>query len=216
MAYALSYRQISAAVNERSKSFLLYYKIIFFNDLRFELSLGTCLTDGRGVDLAYCLVGAPRGMTVGLGALESGLNERLSVTQTILVSIGIVVRTAVGQASAQVLITKRKDAGVLGGFWEFPGGKRDHGEAPAACVVRELREELGIETRVCGALGVIEHTYEHGHVELRPFYCEHVSGEPRAIEVADFCWVEVDELDGYTFPAGNVKLLEQVRNDLAS
>lgn len=132
----------------------------------------------------------------------------------IQVAVGIVWRAARDCATAgraEVLISRRRDGGVLGGYWEFPGGKLDPGESAEACVVRELREELGIEVRPTRALETIEHRYEHGRVELRPFFCEHVSGEPEALEVAAWRWVDMRALRDYEFPPANAALLAEVK-----
>lgn len=130
------------------------------------------------------------------------------------VGIGIVVRSAAGHSGGEALISRRRDDGVLGGLWEFPGGKRDGEEAIEACVVRELREELGIQTRVVMALPVIEHRYDHGCVRLSPFYCALTGGQPEAIEVAAYRWVGAEEIGSFRFPEANAELLQRVRRDL--
>ncbi|MEM7626197.1 MAG: 8-oxo-dGTP diphosphatase MutT [Planctomycetota bacterium] len=138
----------------------------------------------------------------------------MSDERVIQVAIGIVWRVP-GECAApdqpEVLISRRVNDGVLGGYWEFPGGKLDSGESAEACVVRELREELGIEVRATRALEAISHRYDHGRVELRPFFCAHVRGEPEALQVAAWRWVEVAALGDYQFPPANAGLLEQVR-----
>lgn len=130
------------------------------------------------------------------------------------VAVGVTHRRCPSTDQPQVLISRRAKDGVLGGFWEFPGGKLEPGESAEACVVRELREELGVEVRPTSAMQPIEHTYEHAHVVLRPFYCEHVGGEPAALEVDDWKWADVTALGGYSFPPANATLLEQVEREL--
>lgn len=138
----------------------------------------------------------------------------MDAESVVQVAVGVVHRHSEACGATQVLISRRAEAGVLGGFWEFPGGKLEPGESAEACVVRELREELGIEVRPTSAMLPIEHTYEHAHVVLRPFYCEHVGGEPRALEVDDWVWAEVAALGGYEFPSANAALLDRVQREL--
>lgn len=135
---------------------------------------------------------------------------------TVEVAIGVTHRSAPGTGLPEVLISRRAKDGVLGGYWEFPGGKLEPGESAELCVVRELFEELGVEVRPTSAMGPIEHTYDHAHVLLRPFYCEHLGGEPQALEVDDWVWAEVGSLDRYEFPPANAALLDQVRRDLGT
>jgi len=119
------------------------------------------------------------------------------------VAIGIVVE------DGRVLICRRKSdrADAFGGLWEFPGGKCEAGEAPDACVMRELREELAIEVTPTTPLPVIEHDYPSVSVRLHPFVCRLVSGEPRAISAAEWKWVEGAELVGHRFPEANAGLI---------
>ncbi|MEO0514695.1 MAG: 8-oxo-dGTP diphosphatase MutT [Planctomycetota bacterium] len=140
-------------------------------------------------------------------------NPRLSAVE---VAVGVTHRLHPSTGRPEVLISRRAKDGVLGGYWEFPGGKLDPGESAEACVVRELREELGIEVRPTSAMKPIEHTYAHAHVVLRPFYCEHLSGEPKALEVDDWRWAELSALHQYEFPPANAELLKQVRRKLAA
>lgn len=109
-----------------------------------------------------------------------------------------------------MLICKRKKETVLGGYWEFPGGKCDAGEGAAACACREVMEEVAIEVRVVAALGVIEHSYPHARVRLHPFVCEWVSGDVRQLAVDDARWINPAEAVEYRFPEANGELVKQV------
>lgn len=128
------------------------------------------------------------------------------------VAIGVVV----SEDGQRVLIGRRPDEAVLGGFWELPGGKIEPGETPEACVVREMAEELGIAVAVGEALPVIDHAYDHGHVFLHAYYCRHVSGEPQNLAVVEHRWVETSRLADFSFPPGNDELLTRIAADLAS
>lgn len=129
--------------------------------------------------------------------------------QIIDVAVGVV--TATTQAGQRILIARRPSAGVLGGYWEFPGGKCEQGESLEQCLVREMREELDIDIAVAEALSPIEHRYEHGHVRLHPFICTHQAREPKAVAVSEFCWIRPEQLGDYAFPPANEALLREVR-----
>ncbi|MDY6940573.1 MAG: A/G-specific adenine glycosylase [Cyanobacteriota bacterium] len=114
----------------------------------------------------------------------------------------------------QILIDRRRPEGLLGGLWEFPGGKIEPGETVEACVRREIKEELGIEVKVGDRLITVEHAYTHFRVTLHVHHCEYVSGEPRPIESDEVRWVAVDELDEYPFPKANTRIIEAIREQL--
>jgi len=122
------------------------------------------------------------------------------------VAIGILVETG------RILICRRRPGKPLGGLWEFPGGKCEPGEPPRAAVVRELREELGIDVLVGTPLPVIEHTYADFGVRLHPFYCTSERASlARPIGCDELRWVSPAELDQYPFPEANKTLLETLK-----
>ena len=110
-----------------------------------------------------------------------------------------------------ILIDRRKPEGLLGGLWEFPGGKVAGGETPAEAVVREVREELDIVVEVVAPLVRIRHAYTHFRITLHAFQCRHVSGRPRAVGCAAVKWVRPAQLGRYAFPKANHKILEAIR-----
>jgi len=130
------------------------------------------------------------------------------------VAIGALVEQSNG--TWRVLIARRPDELVLGGYWELPGGKVEPDEAADQCVAREFLEELGVQVAVGEALPVIEHEYEHAHVRLHPFLCSKLSGEPKNLEVAEHRWVPAEDLDDYRFPQANTELIQQVKRHLLS
>ena len=111
----------------------------------------------------------------------------------------------------RVLIARRPLDGMLGGLWEFPGGKQDEGESLVECLKREIQEELGIEIEVGERLTTIEHAYTHLRITLHVFRCRYQSGRPQAIEVADYAWVSLDELDGYAFPVTDQAIIRVLK-----
>jgi A/G-specific adenine glycosylase len=109
----------------------------------------------------------------------------------------ITVTAGVLRREDTVLLTKRPADGLLGGMWEFPGGKQEPGETLPECLVRELREELDIAVLVGSEVGVFKHAYSHFRVVLHAFECEIVSGEPRPLASDGLEWVPVERLGDY-------------------
>lgn len=113
------------------------------------------------------------------------------------------VTAAVIQRDHKVLIAQRHLDGLLGGLWEFPGGKLLPGEELVDCLKREICEELDVDICVMGSLGSYQHAYTHFRVTLYAFACVLKNGdEPYARQVRDFCWVNIEELD--TYPMGKI------------
>jgi A/G-specific adenine glycosylase len=110
------------------------------------------------------------------------------------------------------LIDRRRQEGLLGGLWEFPGGKIEPNETVEACIQREIQEEIGIEIEVGDRLITIDHTYTHFRVTLNVHHCRYVSGEPQPIECDEVKWVTVDKLDQYPFPKANIQIIEALRD----
>ena len=110
------------------------------------------------------------------------------------------VAIAVIERSGEYLITQRMQGDSFAGYWEFPGGKVDPGEALETCLYREIQEELGISITVGPCLKVVEHRYPSRMVRLHCFTCQILAGEPQAIQCADWRWVKSGELPGFKFP----------------
>lgn len=112
----------------------------------------------------------------------------------------------------RILIARRPAESMLGGLWEFPGGKREPGESLRECLRREIREELGIEIEVGEQLGTVRHAYTHFRITLYVFACRHLGGEPRAIGCAEWAWVTLDDLAHYAFPVTDQKIIAMLRD----
>ena len=111
----------------------------------------------------------------------------------------IQVSAAVIECDGHYLITKRGANTHLPGHWEFPGGKREIGESLETCLLRELREELGVEIKEPIPFMVIQHKYPEKTVELNFFFCSLIPGEIKPLGCADFRWVSLGELSNFTF-----------------
>jgi A/G-specific adenine glycosylase len=131
-----------------------------------------------------------------------GLQDRRPVRRPRPPIPHFVVTAAVLRRNGRVLLAKRPSQGLLGGLWEFPGGKLEPGEDLAAALRRELREELGVDARVGPALGTYRHAYTHFRITLHAFLCALVGGRPRPIQAARLAWVRLEDLPSY--PMGKV------------
>jgi 8-oxo-dGTP diphosphatase len=113
----------------------------------------------------------------------------------------------------QILIDRRLPQGTMGGLWEFPGGKIEEGETIQDCIKREIYEELGIEILVGEHLITINHSYAHLQVTLIAHHCQHLQGIPQTIECAEIRWVNLNELDKFTFPEANLEIISALQKD---
>lgn len=112
------------------------------------------------------------------------------------------VAAAVFKRGNAVLIARRPSKGLLGGLWEFPGGKMEPGETLPLALVREIKEELGVEIRVGEPLGEYKHAYTHFKVRLTAFACELDGSEPQPLEASEIRWVPLADLE--QFPMGKI------------
>jgi A/G-specific adenine glycosylase len=102
----------------------------------------------------------------------------------------------------KVLIGRRPEDKLLGGLWEFPGGKQDPDEDLRQCLRRELEEELAVVVDVGASLGKFVHTYTHFHITVHAFFTEIITGEPRALDHTELAWV--DPADLVKYPMGKI------------
>lgn len=109
---------------------------------------------------------------------------------------------AVIQEEGAVLIGRRPEGKLLGGLWEFPGGKQEPDEKLEDCLKREIMEELGVEIEVGARIGTFEHAYSHFEVCVHAFTCTRLAGEPQPFDHSDITWAPIDDLRDY--PMGKV------------
>lgn len=108
----------------------------------------------------------------------------------------------------KLLIAQRPLHGLLGGLWEFPGGKRRPRETLEACLKREVQEELAITIDVRHRLTTVQHGYSHFRVTLHAFECDWKRGNPKALGSRDWAWVGVHQLTRYAFPKANQRIIQ--------
>ena len=127
-----------------------------------------------------------------------------------VIGIGVVINEA-----GDVLIDQRLEEGLLGGMWEFPGGKQELGEPIEACIARELMEELGIEVSVGDPLITVDHAYSHKKLQFVVHFCRWISGEPQPLASQQVRWVRPEHLKDYPFPAANARIIEALLGRLS-
>jgi A/G-specific adenine glycosylase len=152
---------------------------------------GHCAAYAAGDPAAYPVKDAPRPLpfqVIGVGVVLNGAGE--------------------------VLIDQRLPQGLLGGLWEFPGGKQEPGEAIEATIARELREELAIEAAVGEELITLEHAYSHKKLRFVVHLCSWLSGEPRPLASQQVRWVRPERLGEFPFPAANARIIAALQERL--
>lgn len=120
------------------------------------------------------------------------------------VAVGIIWK------GGKILITKRPDEGLLGGLWEFPGGKRQPNESLQDCVRREILEEVNARVRDLKHFMTLQHSYSHFRVTLHVFEGLYAGGQPRCRGCTDWAWVSPKDLRKYVFPSANQKIISQL------
>ena len=103
----------------------------------------------------------------------------------------------------------------LGGQWEFPGGKVEAGESHEAALIRELREELGVQVAVGAALEPVRWTYERGEICLSPYHCVITGGNLQPHEHERICWCSPGDFASLEWAAADLPILDQLRQQAA-
>ncbi|HSV86983.1 MAG TPA: A/G-specific adenine glycosylase [Levilinea sp.] len=135
-------------------------------------------------------------------ARQFGVQEARPVTRPRPAVPHYLVTAAVIRQDGRVLIARRPEDGLLGGLWEFPGGKVEAGENLPEGLRREIQEELAVQITVGESLGVYKHAYTHFRVTLYAFFCQLTGGEPYPVEASELSWVTPSELKDY--PMGKI------------
>jgi 8-oxo-dGTP diphosphatase len=126
----------------------------------------------------------------------------------------LVVAVALVDVDGRVLLAQRPQGKAMAGLWEFPGGKLHDGETPEAALIRELKEELGIDvSEACLApLSFASHRYRRFHLLMPLYVCRRWSGTPSAREGQRLAWVRPQKLDEYPMPPADKPLVAALRD----
>ena len=130
-------------------------------------------------------------------SFKRGFQNRLPVRSKRVLIPHLDVTAAVILRAGKVLIAKRPEGKLLGGMWEFPGGKVERGETLPACLRRELIEELGVTVRVREKILTVKHAFSHFRITLHAFHCGSPRGKPKPIGAAEVRWVRMRDLAAY-------------------
>lgn len=121
----------------------------------------------------------------------------------------LVAAVALVDADGRVLIAQRPPGKTLAGLWEFPGGKVEPGETPEETLIRELREEIGVETKAAclAPLTFASHAYETFHLLMPLYVCRRYEGLPRPLEGQVLKWVRPKDMRDYPMPPADAPLI---------
>lgn len=140
-------------------------------------------------------------------AFANGMQERLPIRREKKTVPHHEIVVGAVKKRGRYLLGKRPDNGLLGGLWEFPGGKVRPGEPHELALAREMEEEIGIEVKIGGLLASVTHAYSHFRVTLNVYRCEHIAGAPQSNAHTAVKWVPKAHFDRYAFPKANHKFL---------
>jgi len=173
-----------------------------FNQALMELGATVCRPKGPA-----CLLCPLKGVC---RARLAGTEERLPLKRKRGAVPHYTIGVGVVWKGNKVLIARRPSSGLLGGLWEFPGGKQQAGESLPECVRREVAEELGIDVTVGEPMMTVKHAYSHFKVTLHFYRCRWRQGRPKALGCTAWKWVRPSDLSQYAFPAGSLPAVRAV------
>jgi A/G-specific adenine glycosylase len=124
-----------------------------------------------------------------------------------IIAVGLVT-----DAERRVLVQRRPENGMLGGLWEFPGGKQEPGEALDDTCRREIQEELGVDVAVGPHLATVDHAYTHFRVTIHAYRCTLLDGTPVSTVGEPVMWASPGDLDDLAFPRANRKIIERIQD----
>ncbi|MFL2787788.1 MAG: 8-oxo-dGTP diphosphatase MutT [Paracoccaceae bacterium] len=126
----------------------------------------------------------------------------------------LVVAVVLIDRDGRVLLSQRPSGKSMAGLWEFPGGKVENGEVPEEALIRELKEELGIDTwsSCLAPLSFASHSYEDFHLLMPVFVCRKWVGSPTPMEGQALKWVNRDKLKDYPMPPADIPMIAVIRD----
>ncbi|MDF7799205.1 A/G-specific adenine glycosylase [Pontiellaceae bacterium B1224] len=177
-----------------------------FNEAMMELGATVCLPqnpDCSGCPLARCCLGKETGT-------PTDFPKKAPKKKVPHIIVGAAVVT---NGKGEVLVAQRRAEDMLGGLWEFPGGKQEAGETIQECIARELNEELGIHIKVGEFLVKVKHAYSHFTMDLHTYFATIKSGLPKAVECQNFQWLEISKLRKLPYSKADLKIIDELENN---
>lgn len=120
------------------------------------------------------------------------------------IAVGIIYK------NGKILIAKRRNDQMLGGMWEFPGGKKEVGENLSETLIREIKEEVNIKVKNINLLCEVDHAFTHFTIRIYAYFCEWASGTAKALSGSDIRWISPDDFDLYPFPKANKIIIKRL------
>jgi len=174
-----------------------------FNEAMMELGATVCLPqnpDCSACPLARCCSGKKSGT-------PSDFPKKAPKKKIPHIIVGAAV---VLNGKGEVLVAQRRVEDMLGGLWEFPGGKQESGETIRECIARELNEELSVDIEVGEFLIKVKHAYSHFTMDLHTYFAKIKSGRLKAVECQNFQWLEISKLRKLPYSKADLKIIDEL------
>jgi len=165
-----------------------------FNQALMELGALVCIPKKPGCDRCPLILDCK--------ARQLGIQDELPIRKEKSPLPHFQVTAAICQSGSRVLLAKRPLKGLLGGMWEYPGGKQEGGESLQEALKREIQEELEVEIKIGDLQGVYEHAYTHYKVTLHAYFCQLMTRDLVLNYHTQIAWVPVNSLQDY--PMGKI------------
>ncbi len=200
--FALRQHQTHKHLEELAQALLPAGRAGLFNQALMDLGATICVS--RKPKCLICpLVKLCEARRLGIQN-ELPMRPKAHVKPHYDVAVGIIWR------GDKILITKRPDEGLLGGLWEFPGGKRQPNESLQDCVRREILEEVNVRVRDLKHFMTVRHGYSHFRVTLHVFEGLYAGGQPRCRGCTAWAWISPKDLRKYPFPSANQRIIARL------
>jgi len=177
------------------------------------MDLGARICSPRSPDCSVCCLAAECDAHHHRQTADYPTRKRRKPLPHIDVVAGVVWSQEPYAAGGRILAAQREENDMLGGLWEFPGGRVEAGETREAALARELMEELAIEVAVLHPLPTVDHAYSHFRMALHPFHCRHTGGSPRAVECAAWRWATIEEIGALSLSVADQRILESIQTE---
>ena len=172
------------------------------------MELGALVCKPKAPDCIQCPIHsvceAYKNQTTG----EFPIRVQSKPTPVYRLTAGVIIR------KGKILITRRPSEGLLGGLWEFPGGKIGEGEKPETSCVREIKKAVNLDVNISNPLTQVRHAYTHFRIVMDVFLCRYRSGAVKLNGAADYRWVTVSALKNYPFSKASHKFIPLLKSEM--